>query len=175
MNITAEEKIMYEVMKAIYNSGIPIDFKGSMVLKACLIELGYIEEVRHTMDIDVNRSSAPTKIYEVADLCFRGVTPSQMIADKLFVISTDKIFRRIKDLIDLYYMSNVICFNKDDIMNILVNNKRVLGDFNGFLYRKDDLKHAYDKFRLTGNVNKLPFDELYLNVKTYINDVLPRN
>ncbi len=38
----------------------------------------------------------------------------------------------------------------------------------------DDLKHAYDKFRLTGNVNKLPFDELYLNVKTYINDVLPK-
>ncbi len=195
MNITAEEKIMYEVMKAIYNSGIPINFKGSMVLKASLIELGYIEEVRHTvdidanwysetsptseqmitslqnvldqngidlivniyrmygegrsagfdlidknsgeslftMDIDVNRPSVPTKIYEIADFHFRGVTPSQMIADKLFVISTDKIFRRIKDLIDLYYMSNEICFNKDDIMNILINNKRILGDFNGFL------------------------------------------
>ena len=35
MNITAEEKLMYEVMKAVYNSGIPVNFKGSMVLKAC--------------------------------------------------------------------------------------------------------------------------------------------
>ena len=35
MNISAEEKLMYNVMKAIYESGIPISFKGSMVLKAC--------------------------------------------------------------------------------------------------------------------------------------------
>ena len=34
MRITAEEKLMYAVMKSIYDSGIPINFKGSMVLKA---------------------------------------------------------------------------------------------------------------------------------------------
>ena len=47
MRLTAEEKLMYEVMKAIYDSGIPIDFKGSMVLKACLLEAGYSDEIRH--------------------------------------------------------------------------------------------------------------------------------
>lgn len=26
MNITAEEKLMYEVMKAVYESGIPVNF-----------------------------------------------------------------------------------------------------------------------------------------------------
>lgn len=31
MNISAEEKLMYAVMKAIYDSGIPMSFKGSMV------------------------------------------------------------------------------------------------------------------------------------------------
>ena len=40
MNITADEKQMYQVMKALYESGIPICFKGSMVLKACLNEAG---------------------------------------------------------------------------------------------------------------------------------------
>ena len=40
MNITADEKQMYRVMKALYESGIPICFKGSMVLKACLNEAG---------------------------------------------------------------------------------------------------------------------------------------
>ncbi|MDO4962092.1 MAG: hypothetical protein Q4E57_09665 [Eubacteriales bacterium] len=54
MKITAQEKIMYEVMRAIYDSGIPISFKGSMVLKACLMETGYDEETRHTVDIDGN-------------------------------------------------------------------------------------------------------------------------
>ncbi len=33
MNISAEEKLMYEVMKAIYASGIPVSFKVSMVGK----------------------------------------------------------------------------------------------------------------------------------------------
>ena len=55
--ITAEEKMMYDVMKAIYDSGIPISFKGSMVLKACLIEAGYEDEIRHTIDIDANWNS----------------------------------------------------------------------------------------------------------------------
>ncbi len=57
MNITAEEKLMYEVMKAIYDSGIPVSFKGSMVLKACLFEAGYFDETRHTVDIDGNWNS----------------------------------------------------------------------------------------------------------------------
>ena len=57
MNITAEEKIMYQVMKAVYDSGIPISFKGSMVLKACLLEVGYTDETRHTVDIDANWNS----------------------------------------------------------------------------------------------------------------------
>ena len=44
----------YQVMKAIYESGIPVSFKGSMVLKACLMEAGFTEDVRHTVDIDAN-------------------------------------------------------------------------------------------------------------------------
>lgn len=174
MRITAEEKLMYTVMKAIYDSSIPINFKGSMVLKACLLEAGYAEETRHTvdidanwfsdtpptgeqmveslqlaiqksgiglnvnlyrmygegrsagfeladsstgeilftMDIDVNRPLPETKIYEVEGIKFCGVAPSQMIADKLSVISSDKVFRRIKDVVDLYYMSKVFDFKK---------------------------------------------------------------
>lgn len=54
MNISIEEKLMYSVMKAIYESGIPMNFKGSMVLKAFLLESGFAEETRHTVDIDAN-------------------------------------------------------------------------------------------------------------------------
>jgi hypothetical protein len=44
MKITAEELLMYKVMKAIYESGIPISFKGSMVLKAFLMEVPIFQE-----------------------------------------------------------------------------------------------------------------------------------
>ncbi len=57
MNITAEEKLMYDVMKAVYDSGIPVCFKGSMVLKTCLLAAGYSEDTRHTVDIDANWNS----------------------------------------------------------------------------------------------------------------------
>ena len=44
MKLSAEEKMMYRVMKALYDSGIPVSFKGSMVLKACLMEAGFSED-----------------------------------------------------------------------------------------------------------------------------------
>lgn len=236
MNITAEEKLMYEVMKAIYDSGIPISFKGSMVLKACLLEVGYDEETRHTvdidanwnsdtppsakqmtdslqkaidksgidldvsiyrmygekrsagfelaeratgeilfsMDIDVNRPVPPTKIYEVEGLRFCGVSPSQIIADKISAISTDKVFRRIKDVVDLYYISKVFDFNSADIIQTLKSSGRTLDTFHGFLHRGGELKHSYEKFRFAGGVDKPPFEEVYHTVKSYIKEVLPK-
>ena len=57
MIITSEEHLMYQVMKAIFESGIPISFKGSMVLKAFLMDAGFSEETRHTVDIDGNWNS----------------------------------------------------------------------------------------------------------------------
>ncbi len=237
MQITAEEKLMYGVMKAIYDSGIPIDFKGSMVLKACLLEAGFSEEIRHTvdidanwysdvpptaeqmtdslqkalersnidlavnlyrmygegrsagfeisdrdteeilftMDIDVNRPAAMTKIYEIAEICFRGVSVDQMLADKVSAVSGNKVFRRIKDVVDLYYLSKVFPFHGTNIRKILKDNGRTLGEFDGFLHRKDELEHAYDKFRLTGDVNKPTFDDVYVAVKLYIKDILPKD
>lgn len=236
MRISAEEKMMYNVMKAIYESSIPISFKGSMVLKACLMEAGYTEDTRHTvdidgnwnsdeqpsagqmvaalqnaidktgynlsvslsrmygegrsagfdltdhdsgdilfsMDIDVNRPLLPTRIYEVDGLHFRGVSPAQMLADKVAAVSSDKVFRRIKDIVDLYYLSQVIEFNKPEVMAALQTSGRTLEDFHAFLHRKGELEHAYEKFRFAGDIAKPPFKEVYKTVKSFIKDVLPR-
>ena len=236
MKISAEEKIMYEVMKALYDSGIPINFKGSMVLKACLMEAGFSDDTRHTVDIDgnwcsdftpsgeqiveslkkalnqndipldvdiyrmygkgksagfelknkssgevlftidldVNRSEVPTKVYEVEGVRFRGVSPKQMVADKVFVISTDKVFRRIKDVIDMYYISQVFEFDTEEVLRLLESSGRELGDFDGFINRIDDLRHSYEKFRFTGDENKPSFDEVYDNVRSFIGGLMPQ-
>lgn len=235
MKLTAEEKIMYEVMTAIYSGGIPMSFKGSMVLKACLIEAGFSEDTRHTvdidgnwysdvpptgeqmvqslqkalkrngidlevslyrmygtgrsagfeltdrssgeilfsMDVDVNRPVSSTKIYEVEGIRFCGVSPSQMITDKVSAISTDKVFRRIKDVVDLYYISKVFTFDKSEVVQVLKDTGRALENFRGFLGRADDLRHSYEKFRFAGDVSKPPFDEVYSAVKAYIKEILP--
>ncbi len=235
MNISVEENLMYAVMKAIYDSGIPMNFKGSMVLKACLMEAGFSEDTRHTvdidanwcsdvapsaeqmvdslqnalrncgidlnvslyrmygegrsagfeladsatgdviftMDVDVNRPASKTRIYEVNGICFRGVAPSQMIADKISAISSDKVFRRIKDVVDLYYISKAFNFDKAEILETLKSSGRTLDSFNGFLHKPEELQHAYEKFRFSGEVDKPTFDEVYLSVKAYIKKLLP--
>ena len=177
INITAEEKLMYQVMGALYDSGVPVTFKGAMVLRAFLLEAGYPEETRHTtdidgnwnsemmpsgeemteaiqnvfekkgisftvrlyrmygekrsagfdladkttgetiftMDLDVNRAVLHTKLYETGGFSFCGSSPAQMVADKLMSVSTDRVFRRIKDVADLYYLSQVFDFNRDQV------------------------------------------------------------
>ena len=236
MEITTQEKLMYEVMKSIYDSGMPISFKGSMVLKACLIEAGYTEDIRHTfdidanwysdtaptaeqmtsslqkaidrndlnidvklsrmygngrsagfrisdrstgdelftMDMDVNRPPMQTKMYEVDGLSFSGASPASMISDKIVAVSSDKVFRRIKDVIDLYYISKVFSFDKNTFLRTIKISERTLGDFDGFVNRKSDLQHAYDKFRFFGDVKKVPFEDVYQSVSKYIKPLLTR-
>ena len=236
MNITKEEKLMYDVMKAIYDSGIPVSFKGSMVLKACLMEAGFTEDTRHTvdidanwnsgslptaeqmvesfqqaisrsglklavslyrmygegrsagfeladpttgeilftMDIDVNRPVVPTRIYEVDGIHFRGIHLTQMIADKISVISSDKVFRRIKDVVDLYYISQVFDFNQENVLRAIQESGRTLGSFEGFIHRTDELAHSYNKFRFSGGVNKPTFEDVYYAVKAYLANILPQ-
>lgn len=236
MVFSIEEQLMYEVMKAIYESGIPISFKGSMVLKACLLEAGFTDDTRHTvdidgnwhsetapsgeqmvdslqkalvdygvaldvslyrmygekrsagfelidhetgdvlftMDVDVNRPEGPSRIYEMEGIKFRGVSPLQMMADKTSVVSSEKVFRRIKDLVDLYYMSKVFEYDSRLVHEILHDTNRSLGSFDGFLNRVDELKHAYEKFRFSGDINKPSFDEVYNAVRTYISEILPK-
>ncbi len=126
------------------------------------------------MDIDVNKIACKTKIYSIENISFCGVTPIQIITDKILVLSSDKIFRRIKDLVDLYYISKIFTLDKSEILKTLKNNDRELNDFDAFLNRKEELLHTYDKFRYRGNEDKIPFEEIYSKVKTYIESLLPK-
>ena len=229
MNISLEEKLMYDVMHALYVSGIPISFKGSMVLKACLLEMDFIEDTRHTvdidgnwigetspsinqmatsiqkaleqnnimlnvnayrqygegrsagfefidrknkevlftMDIDVNRTTFTTKIYEIDNIKFEGVSLNQIVADKVSVISTDKIFRRIKDVIDLYYVLKVSEVNIFEVIQIIQATRKTLGNFNAFNNKRSELEHAYDKFRFSGSINKPKFEDVYNLISSF--------
>ena len=235
MIFTENENRMYQIMEALYDSGIPISFKGSMVLKAALQELGYNDNIRGTkdidgnwfsddviktedivqsinqvfdekglgyytrafrehsekkaaglyvlnkstdetlfsMDIDVNRPQPMTKIYAINNIKFSGVVPEQIIADKVFVASSKKVFRRVKDLLDLYYLSSVVSFEKDKILELINGNNRLLGDFSNFLFRANDIQHAYNKFSVPGKVEKPPFADVYSVVKEYIQEFFP--
>lgn len=233
---TKEEDTMYAVMQAIFESGIPISFKGSMVLKAFLIEAGYQGEVRHTkdidgnwntdypptseqvadsiqkalhdggmrnfdvqlfrkhgekravgiavldketgekvfkMDIDVNRTQPQTQLYEIDGIVFSGTVPMQMIADKVASISSDRIFRRVKDVIDLYYISQVVLPDREYVDKAMKDSSRELGTFESFFRRKNDIRHAYEKFNLEGNAKKPDFEEVYVRAASFLIGLYP--
>ena len=223
------ETLMYQIMTAIYKSGIPIDYKGSMVLRAFLSGADF-EAMRHTrdmdanwisdteptsaqmtssiqramdsagldvtvrqfrehgdgksagfefflpdqteaaayMDMDVNRPSYMSRVYEIGEFVFRGAVVEQMIADKLSALSGDKIFRRSKDLLDVYYISKVCELDVAKVNDALVKVGREIGTFDGLINRIDELRHAYDKFKVDGDVEKPDFDTVFGAVVKYI-------
>lgn len=96
-----------------------------------------------------------------------------MIADKVAVVSSDRIFRRVKDIVDLYYLSSVFDLNPEEVKTNIELNGRQLGDFDAFLNRKDELQHAYEKFRFGEDIYKPSFEEVYQTTYSYLSSLMP--
>jgi hypothetical protein len=99
-----------------------------------------------SIDIDMRRT-IDSRIYRHGDVAFMGATPGNVISDKISAISTDKVFRRAKDLIDLYALAHCVAVKTADIRAIWEREGRVIGSFDAFRTRPGDLKHAYEKLR----------------------------
>ena len=172
------EQMEKSIQKALRNSSIDLNIRLDRMYgegRSAGFELydPSTNEVLFTMDIDVNRLAVETRIYEVAKIRFRGSSLVPMLADKLSVVSSDKVFRRVKDLIDLYYAAHVYQPDWPQVLQAVADSGRTLGTFSGFLYKTEELRHAYNKFRFDGDVSKPAFDDVYQTVREYIAEVLP--
>jgi hypothetical protein len=126
------------------------------------------------MDMDINRPEAGVRFYAVGNFRFRGVVVEQILADKISAISTDKVFRRVKDVIDLYYLSQCFTMDSEKVKAVMSQTGRSTAGFDGFLNHVEELEHAYEKFRFAGGSEKPIFSNVYGKVKTYISDFLPK-
>jgi hypothetical protein len=69
------------------------------------------------------------------------------------------VFRRTKDLIDVYALSHCVSVKTADIHSIWERESRIIGTFDAFCNRQDELRHAYDKLR---RIDVKPeFDTIY--------------
>jgi hypothetical protein len=92
-----------------------------------------------SIDIDM-RATINSRTYQYGNTTFLGATPDNVIADKISVVSSDKIFRRAKDLIDLYALSHCVTVKTADIRAIWERENRVPGVFDAFRNRQDELR-----------------------------------
>jgi hypothetical protein len=115
-------------------------------------------DVKLSIDIDM-RAAVDSRTYQYGSVTFQGVTPDNVIADKTSVVASDKVFRRSKDLIDLYALAHCVTVRTADIRGIWERENRIVGTFNAFVNRQDELRHSYAKLR---RVHAKPvFDMLY--------------
>lgn len=111
-----------------------------------------------SFDLDM-RKNEYFNVYEIDNINFYGSSIDKIYADKIYVLSSNLIFRRTKDLIDLYILKSIADINVEKINRIYKEKNRPLQDFSTLFYRKDEIEHAYSLLRRV--TNKPPFNDVY--------------
>lgn len=111
-----------------------------------------------SLDLDMRKNNY-YRIYEIDNINFNGSSIDKIYSDKIYVMSTNLVFRRTKDLIDLYMLSSVADINKENVNKILIERNKPLGNFDAYINRKNEIEHAYNLLKRV--INKPPFDEVY--------------
>lgn len=157
------EDLCAEINKALINidqSLKAVPFRNFDDIRSAGIEVvNQNQETIFKLDIDVHRPVSDISFIKIDNIEIKCVDAKQIIADKICSLSSKTIFRRTKDLVDLYALSTYIPFNNKEIIEIAQKTNHEISDFDCFLYRKEDLKHAYNK--LSGVYNKPDFEQVY--------------
>ena len=125
-----------------------------------------------SMDISI-KPVIGSRLYYYGELTIRGVVPEAVLCDKISVLSGERIFRRCKDLLDVYALANCLEICTDEIYDALEKSGRALGSFEAFCTRCADLEHAYNKMR--GVVGKPDFDEVYAYLGGFLEPFIMSN
>ena len=126
-----------------------------------------------SMDIEINPINS-TKLYYWGNTTLRGVLPTEIISDKIYSISTDLVYKhRAKDLIDVYMLAHCLSVNTDEIYAICKNKNREISSFNGFIERKNDVEHAYNKLK---RIERKPdFSQLYSYMLSFLKPFIEKD
>lgn len=122
-------------------------------------------EILTSMDLSVKKNKY-YRIYEVDGVAFCGQTIEKILVDKIYVCSTRKIFRRIKDVIDLYILSYSWKGSYRSLLNLSKDADRAFENFEKFTENFSDLEHAYKKY--SNSASGGDFKEVYKRVFAFL-------
>lgn len=100
---------------------------------------------------------------------YKGYSIERVIIDKLSVVSSRKVYRRIKDLYDLYIILNYYEISLEGTINGFKVYNRLLGYFEE-LGNYSELEHAYIKYDAI--YSKKDFGEIYKTIQLFITPIL---
>jgi hypothetical protein len=139
--------------------------------------LSIIDSQENAKVFKIDISIAPVlgeKLYHFENISFRGVLPTEIFCDKIFVLSGQRVLRRSKDVLDVYLLANCEPADTNAILSALKEKEHFpLDSFDVFLNRTADLKHAYKKLkRITGKPN---FEDVYAYLKKFLEPFISNN
>lgn len=138
--------------------------------------IGIIDKNTGDIIIEMDISMKPVvgnKIYFYRETSINGVLVNEILADKISVLSDKVIFRRIKDMIDIYALSNCVDIRTGEIYDIYNKTDRELKSFDEFLRRQTDLEHAYNKLR--GVDGKPRFTDIYSYLDKFLRPFIEKD
>lgn len=120
------------------------------------------------VDIEINKIVEMSNIYSIEDLQINGCSIYDILADKLSVITSKKVFRRSKDLVDVFNLISIYDISKKELDKAFANNNRVIGSIE-FLNDEKELRHAYDKLNLRSDSDKEDYDRVIDTILKFLN------
>lgn len=125
-----------------------------------------------TMDIDI-RPICGSRVYHYGEVGIKGVLSNEILADKITVLSKQLMFRRAKDLIDVYALAHCVEVRTSEVFDVLGSKSAIVGEFTELFTRCNDVEHAYDK--LKGVDRKPPFEDVYPYLTAFVRPFAQRN
>lgn len=174
LTITNEE-LYFKISNAVSSLGIPNlyviqkkNFKVGMSAEFHIMQKG-VEDVLFTMDIGVKNNNHHLVYKLPSGVSFLGSHPNKIFADKVSAISTRKVYRRVKDIYDMYLLSHISGYRIKYIHEALLDAGRELESFNEFLndpMKPKGLEYAFERMRSVEN--KPNYQEMYARVLRFI-------
>ena len=119
-----------------------------------------------SMDLSI-RSNTEGQLYSfVNGISFIGQNVNKIVTDKIIVVSSSQVMRRVKDIIDLYILSYSWCGYNTDIINLSKHLSKHIDTFEKFINSKHDLAHAYSRYKNKASV--LDFNLVYNRVYSFL-------
>jgi len=118
-----------------------------------------------SMDISI-KPVIGSRVYHYGEIAIKGVLADEILSDKITVLSQRLVFRRAKDLIDVYALAHCVEVRTADIFNVMKRKSAPVGEFTEFTTRRNDVEHAYNK--LQGIEGKPPFDDVYRYLMEFV-------
>ena len=146
--------------------GLPFDTSDSLTL-----HLETSQGVCFDFGIDMNvKPDSIVSAMFVPALNSKTYSPLTMLSDKIVVVSSNKIYRRIKDVYDLYALSLMYSFRLSEIREML-HRKHGRVELKNMLVinNLEQLTHAWFKF--TGIQNKPEFGIMFSRNKYFLEPI----